>query len=103
MGVNTKRRALETYRAARCNGKPCVECKKNEQCMLYILFATTDCENLTGIEIVVELLEDHGFHVTDAREETATVTEYGHVIDANGTRPTGAILLRVVPVTPALI
>jgi hypothetical protein len=55
--------------------------------------------NRTDIELAMELLEDHGFHVTDAREERATPTDKGHVIDDSGTRPTGAILLRVVPQT----
>ena len=63
---------------------------------------TEEQGNKTAIEIAVEVLEDHGFHVTDAREERAIKTETGHVIDEHGIVETGAILLRTVPVTPAL-
>ena len=44
----------------------------------------------------VKILEDHGFRVTDAREERAVPAGNGHVIDDRGLKPTGAILLRVV-------
>jgi hypothetical protein len=52
------------------------------------------------MEIAVKLLEDHGFHVTDANEERAMKTGGDYVIDRLGTRETGALLMRVVPVTP---
>jgi hypothetical protein len=55
----------------------------------------------TALEIMVQLLEDHGFHVTDAKEERAAKTETGHVIDERGIDATGAILIRAIPVTPA--
>ncbi|MDR1399421.1 MAG: hypothetical protein LBJ41_05825 [Treponema sp.] len=58
-------------------------------------------ENDSTIEIAVQVMEDHGFHVTDAREERAANTEIGHVISENGIRPTGALLLRVAPETPS--
>lgn len=61
-----------------------------------------DESNRTGIEIAAELLEGHGFHVTDVREERARQTDSGHVVDECGLKPTGAILIRAVPVTPAL-
>ena len=51
----------------------------------------------SGIETAVKVLENHGFHVTDAREERAISTDNGHVIDCRGIKPTGAILLRVIP------
>jgi len=101
MSVSTKKRVLEEYRVGNCEAESCADCEKNDQCMLYLFFASSSYGNRTEIEIAVELLEDHGFRVTDAREERATMTEYGHVIDEHGVKPTGAILLRVVPVTPA--
>jgi hypothetical protein len=66
-------------------------------CLLYCFFSACDENNRTDIEIAVELMEDNGFHVSDAREERATRTEKGHVIDDHGTVDTGAILLRIVP------
>jgi beta-lactam-binding protein with PASTA domain len=66
-------------------------------CLLYCFFSACDENNRTDIEVAVELLEDNGFHVSDAREERAKKTETGHVIDDNGTVDTGAILLRIVP------
>jgi hypothetical protein len=53
-------------------------------------------ENRSDIEAAVKVLEDHGFHVTDAREERAISTQTGHVIADSGINPTGAILLRIV-------
>jgi hypothetical protein len=67
----------------------------------YCFFSAADKSSRTDIEVAVGLLEDKGFHVTDAREERAIPTHNGHVIDECGTRTTGAILLRAVPVTPA--
>jgi hypothetical protein len=57
----------------------------------------------TNIEMAVQVLEDHGFHVTDAKEERAVNTDTGHVISAKGINPTGALLLRVIPVTPSAV
>ena len=54
-------------------------------------------DNRSDIEAVIKALEDHGFHVTDAREERAISTDSGHVVDDRGINPTGAVLLRVVP------
>jgi len=57
----------------------------------------------TNLEAVTRVLEGHGFHVTDVREERAISTsDNGHVIDGRGIHPTGAILLRVVPIVPSL-
>jgi hypothetical protein len=55
----------------------------------------------TNIEIAVELLENHGFHVSDIHEERARAADKGHVIDDCGMNPTGAILIRVIPVSAA--
>ena len=54
----------------------------------------------TAIEKSIRVLEENGFHVTDAKEERAINTETGHVIDSQGLNPTGAILIRAVPETP---
>jgi hypothetical protein len=51
----------------------------------------------TDMETALRLLEDNGFMVTDIDMERSTATQLGHVIDKNGTIPTGAILARFVP------
>ena len=53
----------------------------------------------SDIEVLIMGLEAQGYHVTDVKEERAVSTETGHVIDDRGMKPTGAILIRVVPTT----
>jgi len=100
MSENIKNRILDEFRFENCSAEDCAECDKKPWCMLYAFFSATT-KNRTNIEIAVELLENHGFHVTDANEERAVPTENGHVIDECGIKPTGAILIRAVPVTPS--
>jgi hypothetical protein len=97
------RAMLDDFRESKCKAKSCEECGKSRICLLNVFFETAVGESgdSTDIEIAVKVLEDHGFHGTDAREERATPTDKGHVIDERGIKPTGAILLRAVPVTPA--
>jgi hypothetical protein len=90
-------RTLKDFRAANCKAASCGECETSRLCLPYRFFSACDENNRTDIEVAVELLEDNGFHVSDAREERATRTEKGHVIDDNGTVDTGAILLRIIP------
>ena len=97
MNARLKSRTLEDFRAANCKAASCKECETNRLCLPYCFFSACNENNRTDIEVAVELLEDNGFHVSDAREERATRTEKGHVIDDNGTVDTGAILLRIVP------
>jgi hypothetical protein len=106
MNERVKTQTLDDFRAANCKAASCGECGDNRMCLLYCYFSSagknnrTDAER-TEIEVAVGILEDNGFHVTDAREERATPTDKSHVIDERGIKPTGAILLRAVPVTPA--
>jgi hypothetical protein len=97
MKSSIKTRTLEDFRAANCKAASCGECETNRVCMLYAFFSACDENSRTDIEVAVELLEDNGFHVSDAREERATRSETSHVIDDNGTVNTGAILLRIIP------
>jgi hypothetical protein len=92
---------LDDFRALNCKAASCRECEQSRICQLNLFFETAAGEggDGTNIEIAVKTLEDHGFHVTDAREERARPTDSGHVIDDRGTKPTGAILLRAVPVS----
>jgi hypothetical protein len=97
MSTGSKSQKLENFRAANCKAKSCLECETNRICMVYLFFSARDENNKADIEVVVELLEANGFHVTDAREERATRTETSPVIDDKGIVETGAILLRVIP------
>jgi hypothetical protein len=103
MNARTKNRILDDFRAANCEAVSCAECGTNKICMLYAFFSACDENNRTAIEVAVELLEDHGFHITDIREERARRTDNGHVIDECGIKPTGALLIRAIPVTPASV
>lgn len=97
MNARTKSRTLDDFRAANCKAASCTECETNRLCMLYAFFSACDENSRTDIEVAAEVLEDHGFHVTDVREERATRTGTSYVIDDNGTVNTGAILIRIVP------
>jgi hypothetical protein len=97
MNAGMKQRTLEDFRAANCKAASCTECETNRVCLPYTFFAACQECNRTDIEVAVKVLEDKGFHVSEAREERATRTETGYVIDDHGTVDTGAILLRVVP------
>jgi hypothetical protein len=94
---------LDDFRAANCKSATCEECEQSRICLLNVFFETAVGEGGDGtdIEIAVKALEDHGFHVTDAREERCRNTGNGYVIDDSGVRETGAILLRAIPVSPA--
>jgi hypothetical protein len=92
-----KKMALDMFREDNCKAVTCGDCPTKCACPLYVFYQATYGYGKTDIELAVELLEAHGFHVTDVREERATPTDKGPVIDDSGTRPTGAILLRVVP------
>jgi hypothetical protein len=95
---------LDNFRALNCKAASCEECEQSGICLLYAFFKDYSNEGRidygTHIETAVKTLEDHGLHVTDIREERARSTDHGHVIDDCGINPTGAILLRAVPVTP---
>jgi hypothetical protein len=93
------RGTLDKFREANCTAPSCFKCEKSRSCQLYTFCEACSDYNRTDIELAVELLEDHGFHVSEAREERATATEAGHIIDERGTRPTGAILLRIISQT----
>jgi hypothetical protein len=97
VNARIKQRTLEDFRAANCKAASCAECETNRMCLLYTFFSACNENSRTDIEVVVDLLEDNGFHVSDAREERATRTGTSYVIDDKGTADTGAILLRVVP------
>jgi hypothetical protein len=101
MNKRVKTQTLDDFRAANCKAASCEECGNNRMCLPYCFFSAADKNNRTEIEAAIEILEDNGFHVTDAKEERAIPTDNGHMIDERGIRPTGAILLRAVPVTPA--
>jgi hypothetical protein len=92
---------LDGFRAANCKAAACGECGQSRICLLNAFFETVVGGDGTGIEIAVKTLEDHGFHVTDAREERCRNTENGYVIDDCGVRETGALLIRAIPVSPA--
>jgi hypothetical protein len=94
---------LDDFRALNCKAASCEGCEQRRICLLNVFFETAGGGggDGTNIELAVKVLEDHGFHVTDAREERARPTDSGHVIDDCGIKPTGAILLRAVPVSPA--
>jgi hypothetical protein len=91
---------FDDFRAFNCKAKTCEGCEQNRICLLNAFFnnAVGEGGDGTDIELAVKILEDHGFHVTDAREERARPTDNGHAIDDCGIKPTGAILLRAVPV-----
>jgi hypothetical protein len=99
--VNTE--MLDNFRAFNCKAKTCEECQQAQACLLNAFFETAVGEGGDGtdIELAVKALEDRGFNVTDIREERARRTDNGHVIDECGIKPTGALLIRVIPVTPS--
>jgi hypothetical protein len=96
VNARIEQRTLEDFCAANCKAASCAECETNRMCLPYTFFSACNENSRTDIEVAVELLEDNGFHVSDAREERATRAGTSYVIDDKGTVDTGAILLRIV-------